>query len=88
MSGILAQRMFADALLMAALIAAPVLAACLLVGVVVSVFQAVTQIQDSSLAFVPKLFAAGAVAVIAGPWALEKLSSYATQILLSIPSRL
>ncbi|MFT3735996.1 MAG: flagellar biosynthetic protein FliQ [Rhodocyclaceae bacterium] len=80
--------MFADALLMAALLAAPVLAVCLLVGLLVSVFQAVTQIQDSSLAFVPKLFAAGAAAVIAGPWALDKLSSYAAQMLLSIPARL
>lgn len=87
MSGVIAERLFADALLMAALLAAPVLAVCLIVGLVVSVFQAVTQIQDSSLAFVPKLFAAGIAAVMAGPWALGKLSSYATQIMLSIPGR-
>ncbi|HEX5126411.1 MAG TPA: flagellar biosynthetic protein FliQ [Rhodocyclaceae bacterium] len=88
MSGDLALRLFSDALLLSLLVAAPILAVCLLVGLVVSVFQAVTQIQDMSLVFVPKLLAVGLTAVIAGPWALAKLVGYATQTISAIPGYL
>jgi flagellar biosynthetic protein FliQ len=88
LSGDFALHLFSDALLMSLLLAGPALVVCLLVGLTVSVFQAVTQISDSSLVSVPKLLAVGAVTVIAGPWALSKLAAYATQILSAIPTYL
>ena len=53
--------------------AAPILGAGLVVGLLIAVFQAATQIQEASLVFVPKLLAMGAAVAIIGPWALETL---------------
>jgi flagellar biosynthetic protein FliQ len=63
----------------------PVLLTVLAVGLVVSIFQAVTQINEQTLAFVPKLIAAVAVLVIAGPWMLETLVDYIRRVIESIP---
>jgi flagellar biosynthetic protein FliQ len=67
-------------------VAAPVLAAVLLVGILVSVFQAATQINEATLTFVPKLLAAIAVMGLAGPWMLTTLVEYLRSVLLSLPS--
>jgi flagellar biosynthetic protein FliQ len=75
-----------DALLMLLMVSAPVLGAALLVGLLVSVFQAVTQIHEATLAFVPKLVAVIAVFAIAGPWMLTMLVEYIRRILESIPA--
>ena len=75
-----------DALLLLLMVSAPVLGAALLVGLLVSLFQAVTQIQEATLAFVPKLVAAIAVFAIAGPWMLTILIEYIRRILEAIPS--
>lgn len=75
-----------DALWMMLLISAPVLGIILLVGLVVSLFQAVTQINEATLAFVPKLVAAMAVFAIAGPWILTSLVEYIKRTLEAIPS--
>lgn len=69
----------------AASISAPLLLAILLVGVLVSIFQVVTQIQEMSLTFVPKLIAAVAVLALAGPWMLGQLMAYSTAIINAIP---
>lgn len=69
----------------AVMIAAPFLLAGLIVGVLVSIFQAITSIQEPTLSFVPKIIAVGAVVAIAGPWELNKLVGYAHEILLQIP---
>ena len=75
-------------LYMLLLVSAPVLLAVLVVGLVVSVFQAATQINESTLSFVPKVVAAVAVLAIAGPWMLTMLVEYIRRTLLAIPTAL
>jgi flagellar biosynthetic protein FliQ len=75
-----------DALWMMLLVSAPVLGTILIVGLVVSLFQAVTQINEATLAFVPKLIAAMAVFALAGPWMLSALVEYIRRTIESIPS--
>ncbi|MDO8775992.1 MAG: flagellar biosynthesis protein FliQ [Burkholderiaceae bacterium] len=75
-----------EALLMLLMVAAPVLGAALLVGLLVSLFQAVTQINEATLAFVPKLIAVVAVFAIAGPWMLTMLVEYIRRTIEAIPA--
>lgn len=75
-----------EALWMMLLISAPVLGIILVVGLLVSLFQAVTQINEATLAFVPKLVAAMAVFALAGPWMLTSLVEYIRRTLEAIPS--
>lgn len=75
-------------LYMLLLVSAPLLLTVLLVGLVVSVFQAATQINEATLSFVPKVVAAVAVLAIAGPWMLTMLVEYIQRTLLAIPSTL
>jgi flagellar biosynthesis protein FliQ len=75
-----------DMLWTAALIAAPVLLVTLIVGLIISVFQVATQIQEITLSYVPKTLAAGLVLVLVGPWMISQLSDYARGLFLSIPS--
>jgi flagellar biosynthesis protein FliQ len=75
-----------EALLMLLMVSAPVLGAALLVGLLVSLFQAVTQIHEATLAFVPKLVAVIAVFAIAGPWMLTMLVEYIRRMIEAIPA--
>lgn len=75
-----------DALTLLLMISMPVLGIVMAVGLLVSIFQAVTQIQEATLAFVPKLIAAMVVFTIVGPWMLSTLVDYIRRTLLSIPS--
>ncbi len=75
------------ALYMLLMISPPVLIAVLVVGLVVSVFQAITQIHEATLSFVPKLVAAIAVFAIAGPWMLTTLVEFIRSTLLAIPNQ-
>lgn len=68
------------------LIAGPVLIAALVVGVMVSVLQVATQLQEATLSYVPKLLACAAVLVLLGPWLLGRLTSYAAETMARIPS--
>jgi flagellar biosynthetic protein FliQ len=68
------------------MVAAPLLLTVLVVGLVVSVFQAATQINEATLSFVPKVVAAVAVLAIAGPWMLATLVGYLQQVLQGIPA--
>ena len=70
------------------MISAPILIVVLVVGLVISVFQAATQINEQTLSFVPKVLAAVAVLAIAGPWMMTMLVDYIRQTLTSIPSML
>ena len=72
-------------LLMLLQVSAPMLIVVLIVGVLVSVFQAATSINEATLTFVPKLLAAVAVMAIAGPWMLSQLVDYLRSMLLSTP---
>ena len=69
------------------MVAAPVLIAVLAVGLLVSLFQAVTQIHEATLSFVPKLIAAIAVFAIAGPWMMTTLVDLIRNTLLAIPNQ-
>lgn len=73
------------ALLLTLMIAAPMLTFGLVVGLVISVFQAVTQINEMTLTFIPKIVAVVAAVVIFLPWMLSKMVGFTTQILVSIP---
>jgi flagellar biosynthetic protein FliQ len=73
-------------LYMLLMVSAPVLLTVLADGLVVSVFQAATQIHEQTLSFVPKIVAAVAVLAIAGPWMLTSLVEYLQRTLQSIPS--
>jgi len=75
-----------DAITVAMKIAAPMLMAGLVVGLVVSVFQAVTQIQEQTLAFIPKILAIAGVLIVGGPWMLNQLLSYTTDLWSRIPT--
>jgi flagellar biosynthetic protein FliQ len=63
----------------------PLLLVGLAVGLVISVFQAITQIQEQTLTFIPKILATVAVLVIGGPWMLDQLLGYTTDLWTAIP---
>ena len=67
------------------LVAAPILIVVLLVGVVVSVFQAATQINEATLSFVPKVVAAVLTLAVAGPWMMTTLVEYIQRTLQALP---
>ncbi len=67
-------------------VSAPVLIVVLVVGLAVSIFQAATQINESTLSFVPKIVAAVATLVVAGPWMVTTLVEYLQRMLQSIPT--
>lgn len=66
----------------------PMLVVALVVGVAISLFQAVTQIQEMTLTFVPKIIAVFLAMVVAAPWMVETVVSYTRRIFESIPSLL
>jgi flagellar biosynthetic protein FliQ len=65
-----------DALRTTAMLAAPMLLSTLVVGLAVSIFQALTQINESTLTFIPKMIVVAAVFILAGPWMMDVMSSY------------
>ena len=73
------------ALELALRIALPLLGVGLIVGLAVSIFQAVTQIQEQTLSFIPKILALAGVLIVLGPWMLNQLLSYTTDLWASIP---
>lgn len=84
-----AQQVFTlgqQGLYMMMMVAAPILIAVLLVGVVISVIQAATQINEATLSFVPKVVAAVLTLAVAGPWMVTTLVEYIQRTLQSIPS--
>ena len=67
-------------------VSAPVLLVALAVGLVVSVLQALTQINEATLSFLPKLVAIAATLMIAGPWMLSLLVDYLQRVFTGIPA--
>ncbi len=67
------------------LLAAPILLGSLAIGLIISIFQAATQINETTLQFVPKLLVAFIILIFAGPWMLQYLMDYITRLLGSIP---
>lgn len=68
------------------LLGGPMMLAGLLVGLIISVFQAATQINEATLSFIPKLLVTFLVAVLAGPWMLSVIMDYTVRLFQSIPS--
>ncbi|MGL1833352.1 flagellar biosynthesis protein FliQ [Rhodocyclaceae bacterium SMB388] len=69
----------------ALMMATPLFLAALLTGLLVSIFQAATQINEMTLSFVPKLVAIFIAMVVAGPWMLTLITDFATRLIVSIP---
>lgn len=86
MSAGLAIELINRAVMMVLMVAAPLLVTALLVGVLVSLVQALTQIQEQTLTFIPKLVAVAVVGMLSVPWMIRELVEYLTQILNSLPS--
>lgn len=74
-----------QALFVTVLVSAPLLLTALIVGLVVSIFQAATQINEMTLSFIPKLLAMFAVLVLVGPWMLTTMVDYVQRLFGSIP---
>ncbi|MBN1587976.1 MAG: flagellar biosynthesis protein FliQ [Pirellulales bacterium] len=77
-----------QALVQTLLISSPILVAGLAVGLVIGLLQALTQIQEQTIAFVPKIVAMFAVLVLALPWLISTMVQYASDLITSIPERL
>ena len=77
--------MIREALELTLLVSAPLLLTALAVGLVVSVFQAATQINEMTLSFIPKLLGVFAAIVVSGPWILQLLIDYTQRIFTNIP---
>jgi flagellar biosynthetic protein FliQ len=77
--------MFSSLFWTALLVCGPVLGLTLLVGLLVSIVQVVTQVHDTSLTFIPKLITAGICLMAFGGWMLRKLAQFSTQLWSSIP---
>jgi flagellar biosynthetic protein FliQ len=74
-----------EALFIVMIVAAPMLGLGLIVGLMVSVFQATTSIQEQTLAFIPKIIAVFVAILIFGPWMLRIMTEYLTNILVNLP---
>lgn len=74
-----------EAMVVALMLAAPLLIVSLVVGLLVSLFQAATSINEATLSFIPKLVAIAVTLVIAGPWMLTTLLDYMHRMFTSIP---
>jgi flagellar biosynthesis protein FliQ len=74
-----------DALMTALLVSAPILLVSLAIGLVVSMFQSMTQINEVTLTFVPKILGVFAVSAVMGPWMIGTMVDYTTRLLSSLP---
>ena len=77
--------MGSEAVQLALLLSAPLLGVGLVVGLLIAVLQATTQIQEMTLSFVPKILSVLLALLVAAPWMLDKMSAFTTQIITSIP---
>ena len=75
-----------DAMALAMKVGLPLLMVGLVIGLVVSVFQAVTQIQEQTLAFIPKVIGLAVVMVVGGPWMLGQVVTYTQELYSAIPT--
>jgi flagellar biosynthesis protein FliQ len=74
-----------DAIWTTVALSAPLLLAALVVGLLVSVFQAVTQINEATLTFIPKMLAIVVVMIVLAPWMTQMITSYTTELFTSMP---
>ncbi|MDZ7282817.1 flagellar biosynthesis protein FliQ [Sphingomonas sanguinis] len=74
-----------DMMWQALMVAGPVLVATLVVGVVISVFQVATQIQEATLSYVPKILIVAGLMILLGPWMMTRVTDFARGLYLAIP---
>ncbi len=74
-----------QAIEMTMILAGPLLLAALVIGLIISIFQAATQINEQTLSFIPKLLGMFLVLILAGPWMLQMMVDYIRQLFESIP---
>ncbi|MBK7367720.1 MAG: flagellar biosynthesis protein FliQ [Candidatus Eisenbacteria bacterium] len=86
MNGQLAVDLVRQAVMLSLAVAAPLLATALVVGILVSLVQAVTQLQEQTLTFIPKLLTISLVFVLTLPWALTRLVEYLAGVIRSLPT--
>ena len=77
-----------SAIMLTLMLGAPVLIVAVVVGLIVSILQAVTQLQDQTLSFVPKIIAMLLTLLYVLPWAMSQMVDYATELLREIPKNL
>ena len=75
-----------QAMMLTLKVSAPFLIAGLAVGLIISIFQAATNIQEQTLSFIPKIVVTGVVMLIGGPWMLDQIVSYTQALFTSIPT--
>lgn len=80
MSEDMVMNIMKDGITTALMIAAPILIASIVIGLIISIFQATTQIQEQTLTFVPKLIGIALIGLIAGPWMLNNILAFTTRI--------
>ncbi|MBR4695286.1 MAG: flagellar biosynthesis protein FliQ [Selenomonadaceae bacterium] len=85
MSGDVVIQLAQEALMVVLLVSAPMLGLGLIVGLMVSVFQATTSIQEQTLAFIPKIVAVFVAILIFGPWMLRIMVGYVTNVFVNLP---
>ncbi|MBE3585651.1 MULTISPECIES: flagellar biosynthesis protein FliQ [Desulfofundulus] len=86
MTDTLVTQIAREALVMILLLSLPTLAVSLLVGLVISILQAVTQVQEQSLTFVPKIVAVFLALAITAPWLVRLMTSYTTRLFQHLPN--
>jgi len=74
-----------NAVMVAVILAAPALVTSLIIGSVISLFQSATQIQETTLTFIPKIIGVGLVVAILGSWMIQKLIAFTVNIFTSLP---
>lgn len=75
-----------DALKTTIMLSAPILVTTLVVGLLVSIFQALTQINEATLTFIPKMIVVAIVIVLAGPWMLDLMKGYTVKLFENVPN--
>jgi flagellar biosynthetic protein FliQ len=85
MTDITVLQLFQKALLLTLEVSAPILGLSLLAGLVVSIFQAATQIQEMTLSFIPKILAMAGALIVFGPWMLRVTMSFTSNLLIDLP---
>ncbi len=88
MTGDIALQLVSHMLWTGLMLVAPLLIIVMVVGIVVSIFQVVTQIQEMSLSFIPKIITVVLVLQIFGPWMLKLLVNYSSSVISNIPNYL
>lgn len=70
----------------AAIVSAPILFAILVVGLIISIFQVTTQLQEMTLSYVPKMLVTAGLLILLGPWMMAQLTQFASNLYTNIPS--